>query len=1815
MALKREAARQKYLEVFELDTNATDEDIKKAYKKLALKYHPDKNLNDPEATQKFQELSKAYLELTKSREAFCSHCGCGCDYEFSDDEDDDDDNYEDEEDWYFDSDSEEADENIFYFGRIFMGVFSEFIFKRRFQTRKKPPDQRYTQEEKEEDNFFDFIFRKYRTKDDSDYELTEEDLKKFHSYDEWLKSRDPKKRHNHRMRKAKKKANRKMPGEKPKTVSKKQLLAEQRRREKEMREIGENIQSKIQQGSKKSKKTHTGGDQWDSNRVLRELEVIQDENRKKEMEMEQEQKKYETQERLKEKRKKKKEMKEMKKQVQSEAKKKLQDQEDLKPVTEDVDSTDVVQQYMDKQNRLFGSKASTNQRLNSQELFPMGNVRKDDSFRERDVKSGLLKQYLFNEDNNNNTTINTTNFTLESGERGDKSSLLDYHLKQYKELMKVQPVRHTEHQLKEERTRQKEVQLQRKHQELESLRDKHKENYQFKTEKKHPTSSFTTLEDEEFERMRKEYLHKQQERERKRNEEEIMELKNKRAQTQKWVQKVEPPKWYEKSAPDPDRTVPDPPIPKKNVWSTRQQRLQNMEMMRPRNELDEEAILRKVMEESQKTAELEVQRRRQIAQMNREKIQMEKELAAKTVVPDPMEKPFVRPKPIESIWDVKEDPPLPVKSVPVNPVSVWASNPLIKSKPAKQENTSQPPKSYSSSVTEDSPNHPKLKTSFSNRRPNVKVHIPEKTVTNDDWDEDLKDQYLPQHSPSSFHQYMKWQPVAKAMLEQQKEEIKTKPSSPIDQLDNFDVKEDHQKCESQTARVRDKSIHNSANATPSGQMHTRKSPWLKAAPEEQVESLSAEPGVQSIWEQNKVTTEFKKNPNRQLGNKSFGEDWEDDIDDVVSVWPSTTKSCDPESISSVSKCEDHAQHIHQQVLSKVGTMQMVNDDSVNESWLPEKSQIIQKQPSDQPQQKQDQQSEHQCKEISSNSGTRTVSTRSESPIFTHREHPSLQPQGSQSLGYSEARAQAFTQEVRPGKPEVCGRGEDEDLSVKEPQQKKPPQQQRVQGLGHILPRMPKAPQGSSEPSVPNAPNPVTMPRVPALWKNLVKHQANPKLDTNELPDEPHVSPALDQELKLGETTEKKKEGTRNLPLRLPRLPKALHALKRYQRSDNVSGLETSAAYKQQPAVESQKISGQKLVRDLLNEQADPDFLKSLSEIEHDEQSSATSQYAAGEPQTHVYTNLNVANNPLCNNSKSPATDMSREPSSHDLREARSDVNSHCQPKIDSTVNSQGEDIELSTKSGQNSTSDNLPPVTAQNFMPQGLLGQNVFQPSLPSGLPEGLPPYLVQAYLQYLSQSPKVENTGPTNKVLPTIQHAQPQAEAILPGYPLVAGAGLGGMLPIPTMMPFVGLPNPMMQTEYMLQQTQLLQQQEERLRQNQQVLMQQQQQLLLTQNIQQGSGLTCVPAERGLGGAPVLQTTQPNLQGLHQSQHMKTGPPTSASDTENFIVNPMEQKLPTQQGITRTEIMETAYGACDSILQGQDMHKSLFQKSVLQNQRSETEGDNQGILGQGQLHQLDEGCHRDGLQPFPPPFSGNVMSAQQYNPPSVHGNIPPVEQHNPMLVHRNIQPAQQYKPPLVPGMVNPVQRYYPPSVPGNIPAVEQYKPPSVSGNIPSAEQYDPMKILRNSSTMQHYNPPVPSVPENITPAPQYNPPSVPGNIPSAEQYNPMSIHGNITPAQQYMPPSVPTANSASTKKESCHGNHPIVKQSITRPRTSISPVESQGSSTGESDLVKDSSVITVEKKYLRLPPKLQRRQEQTRAVQQMLNKLHMESLEMEKVG
>ncbi|NMA94864.1 MAG: molecular chaperone DnaJ [Clostridiales bacterium] len=57
-------SKRDYYEILGIDRDATDSDIKRAYRQAAKKYHPDLNPNDPKAEEKFKEASEAYQVLS-----------------------------------------------------------------------------------------------------------------------------------------------------------------------------------------------------------------------------------------------------------------------------------------------------------------------------------------------------------------------------------------------------------------------------------------------------------------------------------------------------------------------------------------------------------------------------------------------------------------------------------------------------------------------------------------------------------------------------------------------------------------------------------------------------------------------------------------------------------------------------------------------------------------------------------------------------------------------------------------------------------------------------------------------------------------------------------------------------------------------------------------------------------------------------------------------------------------------------------------------------------------------------------------------------------------------------------------------------------------------------------------------------------------------------------------------------------------------------------------------------------------------------------------------------------------------------------------------------------------------------------------------------------------------------------------------------------------------------------------------------------------------------------------------------------------------
>ena len=62
------SAKRDYYEVLEISKGATDSEIKRAFRSLARRYHPDKNPDDSEAETKFKEVQEAYAVLSNHDE-------------------------------------------------------------------------------------------------------------------------------------------------------------------------------------------------------------------------------------------------------------------------------------------------------------------------------------------------------------------------------------------------------------------------------------------------------------------------------------------------------------------------------------------------------------------------------------------------------------------------------------------------------------------------------------------------------------------------------------------------------------------------------------------------------------------------------------------------------------------------------------------------------------------------------------------------------------------------------------------------------------------------------------------------------------------------------------------------------------------------------------------------------------------------------------------------------------------------------------------------------------------------------------------------------------------------------------------------------------------------------------------------------------------------------------------------------------------------------------------------------------------------------------------------------------------------------------------------------------------------------------------------------------------------------------------------------------------------------------------------------------------------------------------------------------------
>ena len=60
-------AKRDYYEILGVAKNATEDEIKKSYRKLAMKYHPDRNPDDKNAEERFKEAKEAYEMLSDAQ--------------------------------------------------------------------------------------------------------------------------------------------------------------------------------------------------------------------------------------------------------------------------------------------------------------------------------------------------------------------------------------------------------------------------------------------------------------------------------------------------------------------------------------------------------------------------------------------------------------------------------------------------------------------------------------------------------------------------------------------------------------------------------------------------------------------------------------------------------------------------------------------------------------------------------------------------------------------------------------------------------------------------------------------------------------------------------------------------------------------------------------------------------------------------------------------------------------------------------------------------------------------------------------------------------------------------------------------------------------------------------------------------------------------------------------------------------------------------------------------------------------------------------------------------------------------------------------------------------------------------------------------------------------------------------------------------------------------------------------------------------------------------------------------------------------------
>src|SRR3970282_2103252 len=81
--LGRHMAQRDYYEVLGVNRDASEDNIRKAYRKLAMKWHPDRNPDNPKAEDHFKEAQAAYevLSDTHKRSAYDQFGHAGVDHQ------------------------------------------------------------------------------------------------------------------------------------------------------------------------------------------------------------------------------------------------------------------------------------------------------------------------------------------------------------------------------------------------------------------------------------------------------------------------------------------------------------------------------------------------------------------------------------------------------------------------------------------------------------------------------------------------------------------------------------------------------------------------------------------------------------------------------------------------------------------------------------------------------------------------------------------------------------------------------------------------------------------------------------------------------------------------------------------------------------------------------------------------------------------------------------------------------------------------------------------------------------------------------------------------------------------------------------------------------------------------------------------------------------------------------------------------------------------------------------------------------------------------------------------------------------------------------------------------------------------------------------------------------------------------------------------------------------------------------------------------------------------------------------------------------